>query len=291
MLKMLGRLIGEDIALAWRPDSGVWPVRVDPSQVDQVLVNLCVNSRDAIAGVGEVSIETSNITFDEAFCADHLGFKPGDYVVLSVGDNGSGMDEETKSRLYEPFFTTKSVGEGTGLGLAMVYGIVKQNKGFIDVYSELDEGTLFKIYLPRQDAIIGLDKQTDEDLEPVPGHETILLVEDEPLVLDLVTRVMTSLGYTVLAAASPREAMDLAAGHGEEISLLCTDVVMPGMNGMDLAKKLKLSRPGLSCLFMSGYAADVLKNNETLTDDILFIQKPFAKKDIAVKLREILDTT
>lgn len=290
MLTMLRRLIGEDIDLAWQPGSGVWSIKVDPSQVDQILVNLCVNSRDAIAGIGEITIKTENKTFDEDFCADHHGFIPGDYVVLSVGDNGEGMDEQSLARLYEPFFTTKELGKGTGLGLAMVYGIIKQNNGFIDVYSEPSRGTLFKIYLPRQLAAPAAKVDEQPAVASARGHETILLVEDESLVLDLVTRMIESLGYTVLAAATPAAAVLLAEERAADISLLCTDVVMPGMSGVDLVRSLKQERPDLKCLFMSGYAANVLPKNEVHLEEMHFVQKPFSKNQMATKIREILDS-
>jgi two-component system cell cycle sensor histidine kinase/response regulator CckA len=277
MLKMLERLIGEDIDLTWRPWAELWPVRVDPSQVDQILANLCVNARDAIGGVGRVGIETGNSVFDEAYCTDHPGFVPGEYVRLVVGDDGSGMERETLAHLFEPFFTTKDVGEGTGLGLPTVYGIVKQNDGFIDVYSEPGFGTTFAIYLPRH---VGGDGHAGADT---------LLVEDEPALLNMSRRMLASQGYTVLAAATPGEAGSLAREHPGEIHLLMTDVVMPEMNGRELSENLLSLHPGLKRLFMSGYTADIIAHHGVLDDGVCFIQKPFSIQDLAARVRGVLD--
>ena len=290
ILNMLGRLIGEDIDLVWLPGAEVWPVKMDPSQIDQILANLSINARDAIEGVGKVTIETGQVSFDEAFCADHPDFIPGEYALLEVSDNGCGMDEETLERIYEPFFTTREVGKGTGLGLSTVYGIVKQNSGFISVYSEPGHGTSFKIYLPRQAAKPERIPQKDPSSPAARGHETILLVEDEPLTLALTTRVLESLGYTVLGASTPGEATRLADANTGGIPLLCTDVVMPEMSGLDLFKMLKPSHPNLKCLYMSGYAANVISRQGVLDEGVRFIQKPFLVTDLAAKVREALDS-
>ena len=290
ILSMLGRLIGEDIDLVWLPGTEVYPVKMDPSQIDQILANLSINARDAIEGVGKVTIETGRATFDEAFCADHPDFIPGEYALLEVSDNGCGMDEETLERLYDPFFTTKEVGKGTGLGLSTVYGIVKQNSGFINVYSEPGHGTSFKIFLPRQAAKPERILKKDPESPAARGHETILLVEDEPLTLALTTRVLESLGYTVLGASTPEEAISLAEANTGKIPMLCTDVVMPGMNGLDLVKTLKVSLPNLKCLYMSGYAANVISRHGVLDEGVRFIQKPFLIIDLATKVRETLDS-
>ena len=290
ILNMLRRLIGEDIDLVWLPGAEVSPIRMDPSQIDQILANLSVNARDAIDGVGKMTIETGQASFDETFCANHPGFIPGEYVMLEVTDTGCGMDKETLERLYEPFFTTKEVGKGTGLGLAMVYGIVKQNSGFISVYSEPDHGTSFKIYLPRQEAKPERIIKREPGKPAARGHETILLVEDEPLTLALTTRVLESLGYTVLAASTPGEAIRLAHENTGEIPLLCTDVVMPEMSGLDLVKTLNPSYPNLKCLYMSGYAANVISRHGVLDEGVRFIQKPFLIADLAAKVREALDS-
>ena len=289
MLKMLQRLIGENINLNWHPSANLWPVNVDPSQIDQILANLCVNARGAIADVGKITIETGNGTFDEDYCSDHAGFVPGDFVRLAVSDNGCGMDQETLAQIFEPFFTTKGVGQGTGLGLATVYGAVKQNNGFINVYSERDQGTTFKIYLPRHQG--KAEQPGKEELqEPARGgHETILVVEDEPALLDLSKLLLELQGYRVLAAGSANEAIRLAEEHSEGIHLLMTDVVMPEMNGLDLAKKLLSLHPHLQCLFTSGYTANVIAHHGILDEGVHFIQKPFSRKDLTAKIREALD--
>ena len=288
MLNMLRRIIGEDIDLRWQPTAELWPVKVDPSQIDQILANLCVNARDAIAGVGTITIETGNRTVDERDCALHMGFVPGEYVWLAVGDNGSGMDTETLAHIFEPFFTTKAVGRGTGLGLATVYGAVKQNHGFFQVDSEPGQGTTFTIYLPRH---VGQAEPLEKDSAAEPaarGHETILLVEDEPAILDLTARLLKQQGYTVLAAHTPGEAIRLAREYAGDIHLLMTDVVMPEMNGRDLATMLLALHPHLEQLFMSGYTSNVIAHHGVLDDGVHFIQKPFTIAGVAAKVREAL---
>ena len=287
MLKMLRRLIGEEIELAWKPGRALWPVRVDPSQVDQILANLCVNARDAIAGVGTVTIETDNVVFAEEYCALHAGFVPGEYVLLAASDNGCGMDAETLSHLFEPFYTTKETGKGTGLGLASVYGAVKQKSGFVHVCSEPGRGTTFKIYLPRH-AVNAAETDEREPQGEVRGSETILLVEDEPAILNLTRLVLERLGYTVLAARTPSEAIRLARECPGRIGLLITDVVMPEMNGRDLAKDLLSIRPNIQRLFMSGYTADVIAHQGVLDPGVHFIQKPFSPRALGAKVREVL---
>ncbi|MFH1157014.1 MAG: PAS domain-containing protein [Pseudomonadota bacterium] len=291
MLTMLQRLIGEDIDLTWVPGADVWPVVMDPSQIDQILANLSVNARDAIAGTGEIFIRTENTTLDENYCKEHVGFTPGDYSVLSVSDTGCGMDARTLAQLFEPFFTTKELGKGTGLGLATVYGIVKQNKGFINVYSEPGQGTTFTIYLLRHLAGAA-DIPKELSMEPLSrGQETILVVEDEPSILKLATRILKTQGYTVLSANSPGQAIQMAREHAGEIHLLMTDVVMPEMNGRDLAKKLLSLYPDLKRLFMSGYTADVIAHQGVLDHDLYFLQKPFSRQGLGDKVREVLDET
>jgi nitrogen-specific signal transduction histidine kinase/ActR/RegA family two-component response regulator len=289
MLKMMRRLIGEDIDLLWKPGRDFWPVKVDPAQIDQILANLCVNARDAISGVGKVTIETVNVTFDEAYCANHIGFVPGEFVLLAVSDDGCGIDKETQEKLFEPFFTTKGVGQGTGLGLATVYGIVKQNNGFINVYSEPGQGTTFKIYLPRHQGKAEQMQKEGPAAPAVHGHETILLVEDEPAILSMGKAMLERLGYRVLTAGTPGEAIRLAEEHPGEIHLLMTDVVMPEMNGRDLAKNLLSLYPNLKRLFMSGYTANVIVHHGVLDEGVHFIQKPFSRKDLAAKVREALE--
>lgn len=289
MLKMLMRLIGENIDLTWNPAPNLWPVKIDPSQIDQILANLCVNARDAIKSVGKVTIETDNISFDEAYCKEHEGFNPGDYVMMAVSDNGSGMDKEILDNLFEPFFTTKVIGQGTGLGLATVYGIVKQNNGFINVYSEPGEGTTFKIYLPVHSKT-AVSNQKDFKKASLKGNETILLVEDEKAILRMTKMMLERLGYTVLTASAPNEAISImAVSNINEIHLLMTDVVMPEMNGRDLSKKLLTMYPGLKCLFMSGYTANVIAHHGVLDTGVQFISKPFSMQDLAAKVRDVLD--
>ena len=289
MLKMLRRLIGEDIDLSWQPGHDIWPVKMDPAQIDQILANLSVNARDAIAGVGKLTIETGKATFDASYCAEHPGFVPGDFVLLAVSDNGSGMDAETQKNLFEPFFTTKEVGQGTGLGLATVYGIAKQNNGFVNVYSEPDQGTTFKIYLPRHRTVDETTRPEIVDAEESHGSETILLVEDETTILKMTRMMLERLGYTVLTAVTPGEAMDVAREHSEEINLLMTDVVMPEMNGRDLAGKLLSLYPNLKWLFMSGYTANVIAHHGVLEEGVNFIQKPFSKQELSRHVRKALD--
>lgn len=288
MLNMLRRLIGEDIDLLWQPGINLRPVKVDPSQLDQLLANLCVNARDAITGVGKVTIETNAKTFDEDYCADHLGFLPGEYVVLEVSDDGCGMDKKTLNQIFEPFFTTKEQGQGTGLGLASVFGMVKQNNGFINVYSEPGQGTTFKIYLPayaiKSDGVV----EKAPDLPAEHGNETILLVEDESAILEMTTRMLERLGYTVVATTTPGEAIRLAHEYRGRIDLLLTDVVMPEMNGRQLAGNLLSRYPDIKRLFMSGYTANVIAHHGVLDDGMHFIQKPFSMKDLGSKLREVL---
>ncbi len=289
MLTMLRRLIGEDIDLRWQPCEDIWRVRMDPAQIDQVLANLVVNARDAIDGLGAISLETANVVFDDAYCADHPGFAPGEYVLLSVSDTGCGMPPEVMARLFEPFYTTKELGSGTGLGLATVYGVVKQNDGFINVYSEPGLGSTFKIYLPRHVGA-GEPARAEPGGESAPaGTETILVVEDEEAILRLTVRGLGRLGYTVLAASSPAEALALADEHGDRLDLLVTDVVMPEMTGKELADRLLAAYPALKVVYMSGYTADVIGRRGVLDEGVQFIQKPFAVSGLGAKIRETLD--
>ncbi len=288
MLKMLERMVGENVQLMWKPSADIWRVKMDPSQVNQILANLCVNARDSIADVGQVQIETNNITIDESYCAIHTGFEPGDFVRLTVNDSGCGMSKDILTHVFEPFFTTKGVGEGTGLGLASVYGAVKQNDGFINVYSELGHGTLFSVYIPRFKHIT---KELLEGITTVPticGHETILLVEDETSILRLAKKMLERLGYNVIAAASPGEATELAKRHHGEINLLLTDVVMPEMNGRDLARNLLSYYPGMGRLFMSGYTSDVIAHQGKVEEGMYFIQKPFSMSELSTMVRRAL---
>ena len=289
MINMLQRLIGEDISLAWKPGRDIWPVEMDPSQIDQVLVNLCVNARDAIADVGKVTIETCNVKSDNNYAMDNADFLQGDYVRLAVSDDGCGMDAKTQERVFEPFFTTKKIGKGTGLGLSTVYGVVKQNSGFINVYTQPGQGCTFEIYLPRH---LSSPVQMEENKRVQPnesGHETILLVEDEPAILEIITMMLERMGYTVVGAKTPGEAIGLAKKYGGKIHLLLADVVMPEMNGRRLANSILEFCPDLKRLFMSGYTADVIAHHGVLDEGVNFIQKPFSKQDLSMKIREVLD--
>jgi PAS domain S-box-containing protein len=291
MLKMLRRLIGEDIDLAWKPASDLWPVKIDPSQVDQILVNLCVNARDAIDDVGKITIETQNVVFDQVYCEDHLDFIPGEFVRLAVSDTGCGMDREILDKIFEPFFTTKGLGSGTGLGLATVYGIVKQNGGFVNVYSEPGKGSSFHVYLQRDTEKQPMEGSEEKTREVSCGHgETILVVEDEVAILQLAQVILEGLGYQVLTADTPADALRLAEEHGGELHLLLTDVILPGFNGKELADRLFLLYPTLKCLFMSGYTANVIAHRGILEDGVHFIQKPFSRDQLAEKVREAMES-
>jgi two-component system, cell cycle sensor histidine kinase and response regulator CckA len=289
LLKMLQRLIGEEIDFTWMPRAGLWPIRMDPSQIGQLLTNLCVNARDAISGVGKITIVTETAVIDEAYCAVHVGGTPGEYVMLAVSDDGSGMDNAVLDHIFEPFFSTKELGKGTGLGLATVYGIVRQNDGFINVYSEPGKGTTFKVYLPR---FIGEAISTTAQITaklPKGNGETLLLAEDDPLILEMSQEMLSGLGYLVLTAVTPGQAISQAKTHATEIKLLITDVVMPEMNGRELAELIQGIIPELKCLFTSGYTADVIANRGVLHEGVNFLQKPFSLRDIAYKVRGALE--
>jgi len=289
MLKMVGRMLREDISLNWKPAGKLGPVKMDPSQLDQILANLIVNARDAIKGVGNIVIETGMATFNEQDCQENTDMQPGHYVVLSVNDDGSGMDQETQSKIFEPFFTTKDRGEGTGLGLATVFGIVKQNEGFIHVYSEPGEGTTFRIYLPGLSAAEFPQADSADSVKLESGDETILLVEDEMLLLKLTQRLLETLGYQVLATSSPDEALEMARAHPHPIHLLMTDVVMPAMNGRELWQEIAGLRPAAKCLFMSGHSADLITHKGVLDQDVNFLQKPVSIQALALKLRRVIE--
>jgi nitrogen-specific signal transduction histidine kinase/CheY-like chemotaxis protein len=287
MIKMLQRLIGEDIELAWKPGTNLWRVKMDTAQTDQVLANLCVNARDAINGVGKITIETQNTILDEAACAGISSCEPGHYVLLRVSDTGGGMDADTLANIFEPFFTTKSLGEGTGLGLSTVYGIVKQNNGAIDVLSQPGLGTEFRIYLPRclQKASA---KKTSTAGDLTKGSGTVLIVEDEVSILEVAKAILERLGYTILTTNKPEKALTMVAQNPTPIDLLITDVVMPEMNGKDLAERIRKLNPDIKVLFMSGYTADVVALRGILEDNIQFLQKPFSMSTLSKKVNEVL---
>lgn len=288
IFKILQRLIGENIEIAWNPGYNLWKVRIDPSQVDQILANLMVNARDAIVKAGRIMIETANVTCDDAYCADRPEWIPGDYVVLSVSDDGCGMGKEMLESIFEPFFTTKKEGQGTGLGLATVYGIVKQNNGFINVYSESLHGTTFRLYFPRHVHDDMEVTQVPSETEIQGGSETILIVEDEETVLKLSKSMLETLGYRVLAAGNKDQALQLAGEHSGNIDLLLTDVVMPDINGKELSERIAAIRPNVKCLFMSGYTADVIARQGVLEEGLLFISKPFSLRELAARVRDAL---
>ena len=289
MRKMLTRLIGEDIKLSWVPGPDLWPVKIDASQLDQILANLCVNARDAISGIGQVTIETANIVFEKNYCADHAGFTPREFVMLAVSDTGCGMDKEIQEHLFEPFYTTKEAGKGTGLGMATVYGIVRQNNGFINVYSEPGKGTVVKIYLPRHQGRVE-ETRTRKKEHIVPGKgETVLLVDDDPMVLQAAEQLLLELGYTVLPADSPEKARQIARTYKGDIRLLLTDVIMPEMNGRELSRQIQSIFPAIRILFMSGYTEDTISHHGVLEDGMRFIPKPFSKRILAKNVRKVLD--
>ncbi len=287
-LKMLRRLVGEDIDVIWMPGRGVPSIRMDLSQIDQVLANLCVNARDAIDGVGRITIETSGRIVGEADSARYPGLDPGEYACLTVSDDGCGMDAATLAKLFEPFFTTKAVGKGTGLGLATVHGIVEQNGGHIAVRSEPGRGTAFEVLLPRYSGASGAPAHATGSAAAPRGRGTVLVVEDEAAIRKVATRMLEKLGYSALAAASPSEAFLLARRHAGVIDLLLTDVIMPEMNGRELARNLLPLLPGIGCLYMSGYPAEVIASHGVLEDGVHFLRKPFSQQELAAKVGEAL---
>jgi PAS domain S-box-containing protein len=291
--KMLHRILGEDIDYVQVLAPNLGPVRADPGQIEQVLMNLVVNARDAMPDGGKLTIETRDVDLDEEYAARHLSVKPGPYVQFAVSDTGCGMDKQTQTRIFEPFFTTKERGKGTGLGLSTVYGIVKQSGGNIWVYSEPGQGTTFKIYLPRD--LSSFSKVTSSKLaaSPTPptGTETVLVVEDEEAILGIAKRILCGAGYTVLTAANASEALLTCNVHQGKIDLMLSDVVMPQMGGRVLAERLVLARPGLKVIYMSGYADDAIVHHGTLDPGTNFIAKPFSAADLTRKVREVLDSS
>lgn len=288
MLKMLRRLIGEDIHLAWLPVMNAGLVNMDPSQIDQILANICINARDAITGIGKITIETDSVYLDETGCEGYSDLLPGDYVKLMISDDGCGMSKEVQKNLFEPFFTTKEPGKGTGLGLATVYGIVRQNKGMINVVSEPGKGSCFTIYLPRVLGDTDQENQYNTGLSEKNRSVTVLLVEDSSTLLNMTAKMLQHLGHIVLTATTPAEALRVAKEHNDAIHLLLTDVIMPEMNGRDLSKTLSVIYPTLRTIFMSGYTADIIAPHGVLEKGINFIQKPFSLKDLSNKIKETI---
>jgi len=292
-LKMLTRMIGEDIDLVMVPHADLGAIRADSGQIEQVIMNLAVNARDAMPSGGKLTIETSNVVLDEEYARFHAPLRPGDYVMLAISDTGAGMDAETQSHIFEPFFTTKGP-KGTGLGLSTVYGIIKQSGGYIWVYSELRKGTTFKVYLPRvpfPGERVAPVAATVETHKPEPGTETILLVEDEANLRYLARQFLEKQGYRVIEAADGAVAMQIVVAHEGVIHLLLTDVIMPGMNGRELAQRVSEIRPNVKVLYMSGYTENVIGHNGTLDAGVRLLQKPFNLRDLKDKVREVLDAT
>ncbi len=287
-IKMVRRLIGEDIQLVWQPGEEIWPIYLDPSQLDQILANLSVNARDAISGPGVITIETRNVTLGLDEMPDSSDASPGDYICLSFTDTGCGMDAATLEHIFEPFFTTKGVGEGTGLGLATVYGIIKQNHGFIDVTSTPGAGTRFCLYFTRHTALPEASVASSPDPNIESHGETVLIVEDEQTILDLARSILENKGYQVICASSPLQALKIANQVEHKIDLLLTDVIMPEMDGHTLSERLRSHLPELRVLFMSGYPADVLASRGVMQDGVNYLQKPFAYRDLLTRVHQAL---
>ncbi|HDR05889.1 MAG TPA: response regulator, partial [Candidatus Marinimicrobia bacterium] len=293
MLKMLRRLIGENIKLIWKPGDFIWTVKMDPVQLDQILANLCVNARDAIEDTGEIIIETSTKIIDQDYCQSHLDISPGEYLVLTVSDNGAGMDKEIQKHVFEPFFTTKMKGEGTGLGLATIYGIVRQNHGAINVYSEPGKGTSFRIYLPRHTGDLLPAERKPQAPPPLNISEnnmiTILLVEDESSILLMAETILRRSAYKVLTAESAKKAMNILENYDHEIHLLISDLVLPDTNGRELAKSVKEKYPLIRTIFMSGYTENVIAHHGILEKGVHFLEKPFTMDGLLKKVKEVLN--
>jgi nitrogen-specific signal transduction histidine kinase/ActR/RegA family two-component response regulator len=291
MDKMLRRLIGEDVQLITSLDPELWPVKVDPGMIEQVIMNLVVNSRDALPNGGKLTIETANVVHDEEYASAHISVKPGYYVMLAVSDNGCGMDKEVQSHLFEPFFTTKEKGRGSGLGLSTVYGIIKQSGGNIWAYSEPSLGTTFKIYLPRVEKSAKVYKPKARPSTAPGGTETILLVEDEEAVRTMVSRILQNKGYTVLEARQGVEAIEICERYHDSIHLMVTDVIMPQMSGRELAERLAPLLPDMKVLYMSGYPDNTIVQHGVLEAGTAFLQKPFTLNALELKVREVLDAS
>ena len=284
--KTLGRLIGEDIKLCFRPATALWPVKVDPSQINQILINLAVNARDAMPDGGALSIETANVQLDEAYAQQNIDARAGDFVRISVSDTGIGMDHETLKHIFEPFFTTKEMGKGTGLGLATIYGIVTQNQGFINVYSESGLGSTFTIYLPRtKDAN---QEDAPEKNAPLTGSGTVLIVEDDPVLLSMTTDMLEQMGYTVITALDPEQAIRLCIDAGIKIDMIITDIIMPNMNGKQMVEQIIQVRPDIRVLYISGYTSDIIAQKGVLDKGMHFLMKPFNMRTLSEKVKEIL---
>jgi two-component system cell cycle sensor histidine kinase/response regulator CckA len=290
--KLLQRVIGEDIELDFQTDAKISSVKADPGQLEQVVVNLAANARDAMPGGGRLTIATANVDLDEAYADRRVVVRPGRYVQLVVSDTGCGMDRDTQSHIFEPFFTTKEQGKGTGLGLATVYGIVKQSGGYIWVYSEPGHGTAFKIYLPMVEAAAESPRHVEPSAELPRGSETILVVEDDASLREVTCEFLRGSGYTVIPAESSEEALHITESHSGPIDFLLTDVIMPKMNGRELASRLTKARPEMKVLYVSGYTDGIVRDgvHGALEDGLAFLQKPYTRRALVRKIREILDS-
>ena len=288
MLNMLRRLLGENITLVWNPGQNLYPVNMDSSHFDQIIVNLCVNARDAIVGMGSIVIETKNVTLHESAALDDTGIPAGEYVMLSVSDNGHGIGEQDAEHVFEPFFTTKASGKGTGLGLSTVYGLVKQNNGLINFSSEPGKGTEFSVYLPKYSGSEVLVKREQQAEQVKSGGETILIVDDEPEILKLSKVMLQKQGYRVLTAGSPGQAIKIAEAREEKIHLLLTDIIMPEMNGRDLSRKILSIYPLVKVLFMSGYTADIIASHGEVDEVMALVRKPFTVKELTKQVYDLL---
>lgn len=289
LLPMLQRLISKNIQLSWLHGAGAWPILMDPSQIEQILVNLVINANDAIVGTGKITIETGISHFDENYCSNYPDLSPGEYMRIGVGDDGCGMNKEILEHIFEPYYTTKSDGKGIGLGLATVYSAVKQNKGFIDVYSEPGHGSMFLLYFPRFAEQSPTIKKNNLKEKVSAEQQTILVVEDEIAILDMTSKILEKMGYSVISANTPTQAINLARQHADKISLLLTDIIMPDMNGIDLVGYIKSFLPNLKYLFMSGYTANIIDYKNGLDIEKNFIQKPFSLKNLIAKVRKSLE--
>jgi CheY-like chemotaxis protein len=286
---MLRRLIGEHIEFAARTDPKLDLINADPAQIQQIVMNLAVNARDAMPYGGKLTIETSNVEIDAAYIDNHPAIKPGSYVMLAISDNGIGMDAETKARLFEPFFTTKVKGKGTGLGLSTVYGIVKQSNGYVWVYSELGQGTTFKMYFPCIKARQSNSRLEAQGQSEIIGSETILVVEDEAPVRALTSRILRDRGFTVIEALDGNEALAIADHHSGPIHLVLTDVIMPGISGVSLVSKLETKRAGIKAIYISGYADNAIVHQGILNPDVDFVQKPFSVDKLLAHVKKALN--
>ena len=286
--KMISRLIREDIDILYDLQKNPWTVNLDPSQMDQVIMNLALNARDAMPNGGKLVVETKNVIFDDAYCSKHPGFIRGEFVMASVSDDGMGMDKETQAHIFEPFYTTKALGKGTGMGLATVYGIVKQNNGFIDVYSEPGQGTTLKIYMPRwTENQVKTDKIAEVEKINTSKPATILLVEDDELHLKLTETFLRNGGHEVIPFLSPNDALEYCKEENPEIHVLLTDVIMPGINGKYLSERIQKIRTDVKTIFMSGYAENLIAHRGILDGNASFINKPFTMKELLGKIQEL----